>query len=147
MRTRVCRLAAVALLAGCAGPAVAPAHVASSGPASRGPAPRGTVTGRLQREGGPLGPGGTQPRVIPLPGTVRFELSGRARPPVTVAVGRSGTFSVRLAPGAYRVTGQSPRLQEQLSDGTTTDAPCAQPAAVTVIAGRTVRVTLNCIVP
>jgi hypothetical protein len=142
MKTRVYRLAAVALLAGCAGPAVAPPHVAASRPAARG-----TVTGRFQREGGPLGPGGTQPRVIPLPGTVRFEAAGRAHPPVAVTVGRSGTFSVRLAPGTYRVTGQSPKIQEGLSDGTTTDPPCAQPAVVTVIAGRTAMITVNCIVP
>jgi len=146
MRKIVCVVAIVVPLAGCAAGAGAGAAAVPHGSAAR-PAPRGTVTGRLQREGGPLGPGGTQPRVIPLPGTVRFELAGRTRPPVAVAVGRSGTFSVRLAPGTYHVTGQSPRIQEGTGDGTTTDPPCAQPTAVTVVAGRTARVTLNCIVP
>jgi hypothetical protein len=143
MNTRACRLAAVALLAGCAAaPAAAPSRASSTGPPARG-----TVTGRLQREGGPLGPGGTQPKTIPLPGSVRFEPDGRTRRPVTVTVGPSGTFSVRLAPGTYRVTGQSPRIQEQASDGTTTDPPCAQPADVTVAAGRTTPVAVSCIVP
>jgi hypothetical protein len=142
MRKIVCVVAVVVPLAGCAAGAGAAPHETVANPA-----PRGTVTGRLQREGGPLGPGGTQPRVVPLPGTVRFELAGRTRPPVAVAVGRSGTFTVALAPGTYRVTGQSPRIQEETSDGTTTDPPCAQPTAVTVVAGRTARVTLNCIVP
>jgi hypothetical protein len=144
MRKIVCVAAVVVPLAGCA--AGAGTAAVPHGGAAR-PAPRGTVTGRLQREGGPLGPGGTQPAVVPLPGTVRFELAGRTRPPVAVAVGRPGTFTVALAPGTYRVTGQSPRIQEELSDGTTTDPPCAQPAAVTVVAGRTARITLNCIVP
>jgi hypothetical protein len=144
MKKIVCMVAVVVPLAGCAAgsAAVAPTHATVTSPA-----PRGTVTGRLQREGGPLGPGGTQPKVVPLPGTVRFEPVGRARPPVAVAVGRSGTFTVALAPGTYRVTGQSPNIQEQLSDGTTTDPPCAQPTAVTVVAGRTARVAVNCIVP
>jgi hypothetical protein len=143
MNTWPCRLAAVALLAGCAAaPAAAPSQASSSGaPAG------GTVTGRLQREGGPLGPGGAQPATIPLPGIVRFERAGRAGRPVTVTAGRSGGFSVRLAPGTYRVTGQSPRIQEQASDGTTTDPPCAQPATVTVTAGRTTRIAVSCIVP
>src|ERR1022692_3463371 len=50
----------------------------------------GTVTGRLVREGGPLGPGGTQPAERLLPGSVQFTTAhGRS---VVVQVGKSGRF-------------------------------------------------------
>ena len=68
-------VAALLLLAACAaGPgqhtAAGPGRDTGSG-SGRDPA-RGTVTGRLVREGGPLGPGGQQPGVHPIPGTIRF---------------------------------------------------------------------------
>jgi hypothetical protein len=97
---------------------------------------------------GPLvaGPGGAQPRVRPLPGTVEFELAGRTHRLVTTAAGRSGTFSVRLAPGTYHVAVRSPRIRVQLSDGRLGEQPCAA-STVRVVARRTATVTLTCIVP
>ena len=135
MRRIVYSLAVGSLVAGCA-----------AGPAAAAP-PRGTVTGRTQLEGGPLGPGGAQPRVRPLPGTVEFELAGRTHRLVTVAVGRPGTFSVTLAPGTYHVLVRSPHIREQLSNGRLVERPCSAPQTVTVIARRTATVTLTCIVP
>ena len=69
----------------------------------------GTVTGRLQIEGGPIGPGGQQPGKRPMSGTVQF--TGTRHQRVTVRVGSSGTFSVRLAPGTYAVCWRSPGAQ------------------------------------
>lgn len=107
-------LLAVLLLAGCAAPA-------GLRPAT------GDVAGRLLREGGPLGPGG-QPGQRPMPGTVTFASAAHGR--VTVRVGNSGTFSVQLPPGRYRVSG-----------------PCSRPAPVTVTAHHTTHVKIICIVP
>jgi hypothetical protein len=61
-----------------------------------------TVTGRFLIEGGPMRPGGGQPEERPLRGTVTFTAVGERT--VSVPVGRSGTFSVALAPGAYQVS-------------------------------------------
>src|SRR5215471_15994756 len=65
-----------------------------------------TVTGRFLMEGGPMRPGGGQPGERPLRGTVTFTTVGGRR--VSVHVGRSGAFSVALAPGTYHVAGRSP---------------------------------------
>jgi hypothetical protein len=135
VRRIVYSLAVGSLVAGCA-----------AGHAAVAP-PRGTVTGRTQLEGGPLGPGGAQPRIRPLPGTVEFELAGRTHRLVTVAVGRPGTFSVKLPPGTYHVAVRSPHIREQLSNGRVVERPCSAPQTVTVIARRTATVTLTCIVP
>ena len=107
-------LLAVLLLAGCAAPA------------GHGPV-KGEVTGRLLREGGPASPGG-QPGQRPMPGTVTFTSTSDRR--VMVRAGSSGTFSVRLPPGRYRVSG-----------------PCSRPSPVTVTARHTVHVKIICIVP
>ena len=121
------------LMAGCAS--------ASAG----GPTPStGHLAGRLVMEGGPLGPGGQQPAVRPIRGTVTFTAAGRA--PVTVKVGSSGTFSVLLPPGRYHVSGRSPAIV-QADGGDRTEQPCSQPASATVTAGHTATVTLACIVP
>lgn len=107
----------------------------------------GTVTGRLIREGGPLGPGGQQPAVRPLRGLVQFTSAGHRV--VNVRVGRSGTFSVSLAPGTYRVTGRSPEITQ--AGGASMDGgpalPCARPVSVTVTPQHTAKITLACIVP
>jgi len=107
-------LLAALLLAGCTGP---PGH----GPVT------GTVAGRLLREGGPLAPGGGQPGLRPMAGAVTFTSANRR---VTVRAGNSGTFSVRLPPGRYRVSG-----------------PCSRPSPVTVTAHRTSHIKIICIVP
>ena len=106
-------LLAALLLAGC------------TAPAGHGPV-TGEVDGRLVHTGGPPGQGG-QPSLRPMPGTVTFT-SAHGR--VTVRVGNSGTFSVRLPPGRYRVSG-----------------PCSRPSPVTVTARRTAHVKIICIVP
>ena len=62
-----------------------------------------------------------------MPGTVAFTAAGQRR--VTVQAGNAGTFSVRLSPGRYRVSG-----------------PCSQSFAVTVTAHRTTHVNVICIV-
>jgi hypothetical protein len=107
-------LLAALLLAGC------------TAPAGHGPA-TGDVAGRLLREGGPPGQGG-QPGLRPMPGTVIFTSAAHRR--VTVRVGNSGIFSVRLPPGRYRVSG-----------------PCSRPSPVTVTAHHTAHVKIICIVP
>lgn len=103
------------LLAGCAG---------ATGQA----ATTGHVAGRLLREGGPLGSGGQQPGLRPMPGTVAFTAAGHQR--VTVRVGSSGSFSVRLRPGRYQVSG-----------------PCSRHMPVTVAARHTAHVKIICVVP
>jgi len=105
------------LLAGC------------TAPAGHGPV-TGDVAGRLVRVGGPPSQGGQggQPSLRPMPGTVTFASAAHGR--VTVRVGNSGTFSVRLPPGRYRVSG-----------------PCSRPMPVTVTARHTTHVKIICVVP
>jgi hypothetical protein len=95
-------------------------------------------------EGGPLGPGGQQPRERPLPGTVTFTAAGHH--PVSVRVGAAGTFSVPLPPGRYQVSGRSPSVIE-VDGGSTRELPCSQPTTATVTAGHTATVTVACVVP
>jgi hypothetical protein len=114
--SRACAgLLAALLLAGCTAPA---GHGAATG----------SVAGRLLRTGGPPGQGG-QPSLRPMPGAVTFTATSAHRR-VTVRVGSSGVFSVRLPPGRYRVSG-----------------PCSRPSPVTVTTGHTAHVKIICIVP
>ncbi len=133
MRTYA-RVAATVLLAGCAACAAAGADQPATG----------HVTGKLVREGGPLGPGGKQPGEHPMSGTVTFTTAGHQV--VSVTVGPSGTFSVPLPPGRYQVSGRSPELME-VDGGKTRELPCSLPTSATVTAGQTATVTLTCIVP
>jgi len=129
-------LLAFSLLAGCA----------SAGGASAGaqePA-TGHVAGKLVMEGGPLGPGGQQPRERPLSGTVTFTAAGHR--PISVKVGAAGTFSVPLPPGRYQVSGRSSSVLE-VDGGSTRELPCSQPTTATVTAGHTATVTVACVVP
>jgi hypothetical protein len=105
----------------------------------------GTVTGVFHRVGGPLGPGGQQPRAVPLKGRMRFGRPGF--PAVTIEVGRSGRFTAELAPGVYRVTGITPDIVEVLDNGRQLDGRCAGPRALRVRAGKTGRITVTCAVP
>lgn len=123
---------AVVLLAGCG---TAPGHAPA----------RGTVTGRFVREGGPLGPGGRQPATRPLSGLVQF--TGPGGYVASVRVGRTGTFTVSLPPGTYRVSGRSPDIMQVSDGGSEQEVPCSQPASVTVSAHRTTKLTLACVVP
>ena len=95
-------------------------------------------------EGGPLGPGGQQPGERPIPGAVTFT-GGHQR--VTVHVGKSGTFSVRLAPGRYQVCGRSPSIEVSNGPDSEKEPPCAEPLSATVAAGRTATITVALIVP
>ena len=90
-------------LAGCAGP----------GPGT------GQVTGMLLRQGG------QQAGQRPMAGRVTFTAAGQ--PQVTAQAGNTGSFSVQLPPGQYRVSG-----------------PCPPPVSVTVTAHHTAHVTLRC---
>jgi hypothetical protein len=127
-------LGALLLLAGCA---------ADPGQARTDQA-RGTVTGRMVREGGPLGPGGQQPGTHPMPGTVRFT-SGRHQV-IKVQTSRLGTFSVQLPPGRYLVSDRSPRLLLVGTDGISRQT-WSRPVTVVVTAHHITRVTLASIVP
>lgn len=109
------------------------------------PAPMGTVTGVFHRVGGPLGPGGTQPKVVPLTGRMRFTRPGH--PAVSVPVGRSGRFTVQLPPGTYRVTGITPDIVEVLDNGRQLDGRCHGPQHLRVRPGAAGHITVVCAVP
>jgi hypothetical protein len=131
---------AVLLLAAC-GPATgtgtAVTRVTGTGAAA--------VTGRFVLEGGPLRPGGQQPRERLIPGTVTFTAAGGRR--VSVRVGRSGTFSAVLPPGTYHVAGRSPIVVTQLADGASVEATCSQPLVVQATGQHILRISVTCIVP
>jgi len=139
------------LLAACAaGPAAGhhggPAGQAGHGTAQSAPPDHlGTVNGVFHRVGGPLGPGGQQPKVVPLAGRMRFTRPGH--PAVSVPVGRSGRFTIQLPPGTYRVTGITPDIVEVLNNGRQLDGRCHGPQDLRVRAGRTGHITVVCIVP
>ena len=99
-----------------------------------------TVTGRFLVEGGPMGAGER-----PIRGTVTF--TGAGRPRVSVPAGRSGTFSVALPPGVYRVSGRSPSIVEVDADGSQHETACSQPLTVHLDGRRALKITLTCIVP
>jgi hypothetical protein len=97
------------------------------------------VRGRLVMEGGPLGPGGQQPGVRPIPGTVTFS-DGRRR--VTAGVPASGRFRVRLAAGTYRAVATTPNITGPGDQHGT----CPDPDPVRV-QGPAVSVIIACVVP
>jgi hypothetical protein len=104
-----------------------------------------TVTGRFLVEGGPVRPGGGQPGERPLRGTVTFTAAGQR--PVSVRVGRSGTFSVALLPGTYHVAGRSPAIVEVSGSGARHEASCSSPLTVHAAGQRTLEIAVTCIVP
>jgi hypothetical protein len=104
-----------------------------------------TLTGRFLIEGGPMRPGGGQPGERPLRGTLTFTAVGERT--VSVPVGRSGTFSVALAPGAYHVSGRSPQIMEVSSGGAQHETVCSQPLTVHVTGQHTLKIAVTCIVP
>ncbi len=141
MKLAVSCLAALLLLTACAAdPAQNPADPAQ---APAGPA-HGTVTGRLVREGGPLGPGGQPPGTHPIQGTVRF--TSGLHQVINVQTSRAGTFSVRLPAGRYQVSDRSPRLLLAGADGISRQI-WSRPVTVIVTAHHVTRVTLASIVP
>ena len=136
-------LAAVPLLAGCA--AGAGQHTGQLTQAGHGrDHARGTVTGRLVREGGPLGPGGQQPGAHPIPGTIRFT-AGRHRV-IMVRTSHAGRFSVQLPAGKYQVADRSPRLLLVAANGIARQT-WSRPVTVTVTGHHVTRITLIIAVP
>jgi hypothetical protein len=104
-----------------------------------------TVTGRFLIEGGPVRPGGGQPGERPLRGTVTFTTAGERT--VSFPVGRSGAFSVALAPGTYHVSGRSPEIMEVSSGGAQHETVCSRPLTVHVTGQHALQVAVTCIVP
>jgi len=99
-----------------------------------GDAPHGSVTGILERVGGPA-PGSP----VPLPGHVVAVNSAGAQ--FAVAVGNDGRFSLSLPAGSYQLTGYSPLIE----DG---KMRCITPHAVSVATGRTEgHVAVVCSIP
>lgn len=107
-------------------------------------------------EGGPVDPGKLQPQIRPIPGTVRFTRGGRRV--ASVHVGRSGKFTLVLAPGTYAAVGRSPDILEvsngavigtngHIVSGSARQAACSQPARVVVTPRHTVAIVIACIVP
>ena len=136
------------LLAACAAGPAAGHHGGSAGQGlaqSAPPSQLGTVTGVFHRVGGPLGPHGKQPKVVPLTGWMRFTRPGH--PAVIVRVGRSGRFTVQLPPGTYRVTGITPNIVTVLNNGRQLDGRCHLPRDLRVRPGRTGHITVVCAVP
>jgi hypothetical protein len=83
--------------------------------------------------------------VRPIPGTVTFTMAGHR--PVNVGAGKSGKFSVWLAPGRYHVSGRSPDIITVTGSGRHLEQTCSQPSSVTVRARHATTVTVACIVP
>jgi hypothetical protein len=132
------------LLAGCAsaqgavsaqGPASA--RATSSAPATS--SAEGTVMGRFLIEGGTS----ADTAARPIPGAVQFTAAHHQL--VTVPVGTSGTFSVRLPAGTYQVAGRTPRVIEII--GGHQREMWSQIRPVTVTAGHTTRITITDTVP
>ena len=97
-----------------------------------GQAAHGTVHGTFERAGGPatVKHGKVTTPVVPLAGTVTFT-SGSEK--VSISVGNSGTFSARLPPGTYAVSG--------VSGG----QACSVPPTARVQAGETSRILVLCV--
>jgi hypothetical protein len=125
-----------------------PSHTGAAtttAPAANTSPVQGTVTGTFTRAGGPLGADGAQPPTIPLRGTVSF-VAGRQHT-FAVAVGKTGLFSVQLPPGHYVVSGRSPSILGMSPTGAIVESTCSPSFPVTIVAGRTVHVSVVCPVP
>ncbi len=107
----------------------------------------GVVVGTFVREGGPIGPNGQQPKELRLPGVIGFVSPGR--PVVKVKVGNKGTFSVRMLPGTYSVSGRTPDIEQASPDGSGPglEVPCSSPLSVKVTRWHTAKITVTCVVP
>ncbi len=127
------------------GLALALTACAASAPGHVTPAGDGRIIGTFIRAGGPLGPGGKQPRDRPLAGTVQFFAAHH--PTIAVRVGRSGRFAVSLPAGTYRVSGRSPSILEVLASGATRESACSAEQQVAVVTGRTLQISVTCPVP
>jgi hypothetical protein len=115
---------------------------AACGPAA--PRATGTVEGTFEGVGGPaiVENGKPQTQVFPLSGTVAFTDAGGHTTPL--AIGATGTFSVRLAAGTYSVSGQTPSISEVSKDGTSMPIPCSLPQSIQVRPQQTMRIAVIC---
>jgi hypothetical protein len=97
-----------------------------------GPPAQGTVHGTFERAGGPaiVKHGKATTPAVPLAGTVTFTNGNVSK--VSISVGSSGTFSTRLPPGTYAVSG--------VSGG----QACSVPLTAQVRAGQTSRIVVLC---
>ena len=107
------------------------------------------MTGTFEGEAGPVSLSG-QAAVGPwrLSGVVRFTDASGHR--VDVTVGAAGTFSVRLAPGTYRVEGVTSQMGSQVEPNSgLSQPPCEMQnmASTTVRVRQTDRITLICYGP
>ena len=87
-----------------------------------------TISGTLERIGGPPGP------PLPLPGQVSVTGAGRT---YVVAAEQDGHYSISVPAGRYTVTGRSPLYQS----GT---IGCVAQSPITVTAGRSIKVDVVC---
>jgi hypothetical protein len=107
--------------------------------------PFGTVAGTFQGEAGPVSASGSAASgPWPLSGVIRFtDDSGQT---VSITVGASGEFSVRLAPGTYRVEGVTSQMGLVDPHSTISQPPCEMQnlSSIRVRAAKTDQVTLIC---
>jgi len=102
----------------------------------------GTVTGAFDVLGG-VAPGTAR---SPTPGTI--ELSAHGHVVASVPVPRSGSFRAQVPVGTYQVTGISSHLHTETSTGVTASGTCPMVGrSVTVTAGRSTTVEVDCVVP
>jgi hypothetical protein len=132
------------------GTAQATVTATAAGTASRGPVDRYmaallAVRGKFEMVGGPAQPGKTSTPVRPLSGVVTFRDSGADV--LNVTVGRSGKFTLNLAPGSYTVTGRSKQIEQQNADGSVSNPTCSSAVKLTVRPGTSAHVTVVCAVP
>jgi len=119
----------------------------AAGQVSVSPTTTGVVVGTFIREGGPIAPNGQQPKDVRLHGVIDFVAPGG--PVVKVKVGEKGTFSVRLRPGTYSVSGRTPQIEQVTANGNGPgqEFPCSQPLSVKVTNGHIAKIVVTCIVP
>jgi hypothetical protein len=121
--------AVLLLVSGCA-PTLEHGPVAGAVPAA------GTLTGTVLREGGALGPNGSQPKAVPMDATVSATRGSRMVARIKVTGGR---FTLSLPPGTYTVTA--------VTSGSGTPLHCAAASSATVTSMATTTTAVDCIVP
>jgi hypothetical protein len=103
----------------------------------------GTIRGRFVIFGTMGRPG--QAVDHPARGTLTFT-SGRHRV-LVIRVDRSGSFTVRLSPGTYRVYGRTPQLITVTGSGAQREDKVTLSHPVTVAAGHITKIAVRAIVP
>jgi hypothetical protein len=102
--------------------------------------PHGTIVGAFRIVGGPMQLNGSTPN-RPLRGTMAAHLhTANGKVVATTVVPPSGRFSLDIAPGRYLLIGSTPQVH-----GRGPGCPASHP--MTVAAGQTVRLHVDCDVP